>query len=78
MIFLISLKLAYRHRSIWSVGFVIIGLLWPTFFWPKELTKADSAKSSILGLRSQWATACLICAIFPLRDVEQREDIRFM
>ncbi|PAV16485.1 hypothetical protein PNOK_0810500 [Pyrrhoderma noxium] len=73
-----AMVLAYRHRSIWSAGFVIIGLLWPTFFWPKTLTKADSAKSSILGLRSQWATACLICAIFPLRDVEQREDIRFI
>ncbi|KAH8118190.1 PigN-domain-containing protein [Phellopilus nigrolimitatus] len=61
---------AYRHRSLWSVGFVVIGVFWPLLSWPKSVQKSQPA------LRLKWATACLVCGVFPLRNVEQSEDLR--
>ncbi|KAF8919551.1 Phosphatidylinositolglycan class N-domain-containing protein [Mucidula mucida] len=67
---LISMVLAYTHRSIWSIGFVVIGLVWPAVSW------SSSKKQRIGGtLRIRWGVSCAIAAIFPLLSVDQSENL---
>lgn len=65
---------AYKARALWSLGLVVGGLLWPIVSWPESVVKHRQNRA--LWLR--WATVCLICAIFPLRNVEQSEDLSTM
>ncbi|KAF7307451.1 PigN domain-containing protein [Mycena indigotica] len=60
-----SMVLAYTHRSIWSVGFILIGLVWPMLFWKQQ-------KWSKLSFT--WAASCLATAIFPLLSVNKTES----
>ncbi|KAK7680798.1 hypothetical protein QCA50_016106 [Cerrena zonata] len=64
-----GMVLAYTHRSIWSVGFVVMGLVWPSVFWPKEV------RSQHLQLLGAWSLTCLGTAIFPLLDVNKQESV---
>ncbi|TDL27113.1 PigN-domain-containing protein [Rickenella mellea] len=59
---------AYTNRAIWSIGFVAIGVYWPLVHWPSSIRQEDP----IFLVR--WAISCLSTALFPLRDVEQRES----
>ncbi|KAJ4489952.1 Phosphatidylinositolglycan class N-domain-containing protein, partial [Lentinula aciculospora] len=61
--------LGYTHRSVWSVGFVVIGVVWPLLQWT-----TDSRKS--LGLKTWlWTISCLITAVFPLLKVDKEESL---
>ncbi|CAL1697714.1 unnamed protein product [Somion occarium] len=64
-----GMVLAYTHRSIWSIGFLIMGLAWPLFFWPNEV----QARNKLL--HRSWTISCLATAIFPLLDVNKKESI---
>ncbi|EIN05765.1 PigN-domain-containing protein [Punctularia strigosozonata HHB-11173 SS5] len=69
VIVLQSMVLAYTHRSIWSAGFVIIGIIWPTLSWPREMW----SRNVWLGL--SWAGSCLLTSIFPLLSVDKDESV---
>ncbi|KAJ3931272.1 MAG: Phosphatidylinositolglycan class N-domain-containing protein [Lentinula lateritia] len=61
--------LGYTHRSIWSIGFVIIGVVWPLLQW-------DVKSRRSLGRKTWWWTiSCLIAAVFPLLKVNKEENL---
>ncbi|KAJ7606827.1 Phosphatidylinositolglycan class N-domain-containing protein [Roridomyces roridus] len=63
-----SMVAAYVHRSIWSVGFLIIGVAWPVWSWTKE-------SQSRMSLPWLWTASCLVTAIFPLLSVDKTESL---
>lgn len=63
---------AYTHRSIWSVGYILIGVFWPAIFWPKDL-RSNLGPSAYL-----WPGLCLLSAIFPLLEVNKSESLLTM
>ncbi|KAI6039441.1 Phosphatidylinositolglycan class N-domain-containing protein [Pisolithus marmoratus] len=64
-----SMVLAYTHRSIWSVGFVVVGLLWPLSTWPSSWL---SQNWKLLGL---WCGSCIVTGVFPLLAVDKEESL---
>ncbi|KAI6030169.1 Phosphatidylinositolglycan class N-domain-containing protein [Pisolithus marmoratus] len=64
-----SMVLAYTHRPIWSVGFVVVGLLWPLFTWPSSLL---SQNWKLVGL---WCGSCIVTGVFPLLAVDKEESL---
>ncbi|KIJ64347.1 hypothetical protein HYDPIDRAFT_133114 [Hydnomerulius pinastri MD-312] len=67
-----SMVVAYTHRSIWSAGFALIGVLWPYCNWPA------SVLSQNWKLALQWSASCLITGIFPLLAVDKKESLPFI
>lgn len=63
------LQAAYTYRAIWSVGFVIIGILWPYCSW----SPATLSQNCKLALK--WAFSCLVTAVFPLLPVDKKESL---
>ncbi|KAA1466912.1 PigN-domain-containing protein [Dentipellis sp. KUC8613] len=59
----------YTHRAIWSLGFVLIGAVWPLAAWPREVVRTHSR---LLGA---WAAACVATAAFPLLRVDPEEGL---
>lgn len=64
-----SMVVAYTHRSIWSAGFVVIGVLWPLFMWPSWLL---SQNWKLVGL---WCGSCIVTGVFPLLAVDKEESL---
>ncbi|KAH9054908.1 PigN-domain-containing protein [Lactarius vividus] len=60
-----SMVFGYNNRTIWSVGFVAIGLGWPLTSWPEGRRK----------LFGPWAASCLLTAVFPLLRVDPSESL---
>ncbi|KAG2135363.1 Phosphatidylinositolglycan class N-domain-containing protein [Suillus bovinus] len=60
---------AYTHRSLWSIGFLTMGFLWPYASWPSHV------RSQHLRLLLSWMSSCLITGVFPLLSVNKREDL---
>ncbi|KAF8165903.1 Phosphatidylinositolglycan class N-domain-containing protein [Crassisporium funariophilum] len=58
----------YTHRFIWSIGFILVGLVWP-FSWDKEM------RSNNTRLMFSWMTSCIVSAIFPLLSVDKKESL---
>jgi len=58
-------KFGYTARTVWSVGFVAIGVGWPLISWPK-------GKGKFL---LPWAACCIITAVFPLLSVVPSESL---
>ncbi|KIM35184.1 hypothetical protein M413DRAFT_14705 [Hebeloma cylindrosporum] len=65
---LLCMVIGYTHRSIWSAGFVFVGVFWP-LFWTKGLL-SQNLKTCIL-----WGLSCLATAIFPLLPVDKSESL---
>ncbi|SJK98368.1 related to GPI ethanolamine phosphate transferase 1 [Armillaria ostoyae] len=65
---LISMVVAYTHRSTWSIGFLIIGFVWPVFWSSEE-------RVHVAGSRWLWMASCIITAIFPLLSVDKTETL---
>ncbi|PPQ94801.1 hypothetical protein CVT25_007438 [Psilocybe cyanescens] len=65
---LLGMVLGYTHRSIWSIGFGIIGLAWP-LSWSQGV-RARNWQSLIL-----WISSCLATSIFPLLSVDKSESL---
>ncbi|KAJ3554357.1 hypothetical protein NM688_g3151 [Phlebia brevispora] len=65
-----SMVAGYTHRSIWSVGFVFIGVLWPFFFWHSDMFARHRT------LCASWVFLCSCTAIFPLLPVHKEENVR--
>ncbi|KAI0035528.1 Phosphatidylinositolglycan class N-domain-containing protein [Vararia minispora EC-137] len=62
---------AYGAREIWSIGFAIIGVVWP-FTWRSEVRSTNKL------LRACWTFWCLTTAVFPLLSVAPAEDLSMM
>ncbi|KAG1751768.1 Phosphatidylinositolglycan class N-domain-containing protein [Suillus lakei] len=60
---------AYTHRSLWSIGFLVMGILWPYASWPSHV------RSQHPRLLLSWMSSCLATGIFPLLSVNKREDL---
>ncbi|KAG6880001.1 hypothetical protein C0992_008208 [Termitomyces sp. T32_za158] len=60
--------IGYTHRFIWSIGFVLIGVVWP-FTWSGETLKKN------LTLAAAWGLVCLSAAVFPVLSVEKQESL---
>ncbi|KAI0790171.1 PigN-domain-containing protein [Irpex lacteus] len=58
----------YTYRPIWSIGFALIGLMWP-LFWPSK------ARSENKRLLLTWVVVCLGTAVFPLLPVDKQESV---
>ncbi|CAA7259378.1 unnamed protein product [Cyclocybe aegerita] len=65
---LLGMVLGYTHRSIWSIGFLLIGVVWP-LTWNKGLL------SNNLPTAMFWTLSCMITAIFPLLSVDKSESL---
>ncbi|KAG5642681.1 hypothetical protein DXG03_002339 [Asterophora parasitica] len=63
-----GMVLAYTHRFIWSIGFVLIGVVWP-LTWPKGRLQTYSSTAGA------WAALCLVAAVFPVLSVEKTESL---
>ncbi|KAJ7757539.1 Phosphatidylinositolglycan class N-domain-containing protein [Mycena metata] len=63
-----SMVAAYVHRSIWSVGFLLIGTVWPLSAWTKE-------SRARLSMPYLWTASCLVTGIFPLLSVDKTESL---
>ncbi|KAJ7455915.1 Phosphatidylinositolglycan class N-domain-containing protein [Mycena galericulata] len=63
-----SMVAAYIHRSIWSLGFFVIGTAWPLWSWTKESRSRWSTPYF-------WTTSCLMTGIFPLLSVDKTESL---
>ncbi|KAN0080207.1 Phosphatidylinositolglycan class N (PIG-N) domain containing protein [Tylopilus felleus] len=64
-----SMVAAYTYRAIWSVGFVVIGVIWPYCAWPSLMLSQNWT------LALQWTLICLVSAIFPLLSVDKTESL---
>ncbi|KAF7302943.1 PigN domain-containing protein [Mycena kentingensis (nom. inval.)] len=62
-----SMVVAYTERSIWSIGFFCIGIIWPLLSWTKE---ARARMSSPFV----WPLCCLTTSLFPLLSVDKTES----
>ncbi|KAJ7292742.1 Phosphatidylinositolglycan class N-domain-containing protein [Mycena rebaudengoi] len=62
-----SMVAAYVHRSIWSLGFVLIGVVWPQVSWSNERRSGMSMPF--------WTVSCLVTGIFPLLSVDKDESL---
>lgn len=60
---------AYTHRSLWSIGFLVMGILWPYTSWPSHV------RSQHPRLLLYWMSSCVVTGIFPLLSVNKREDL---
>ncbi|KAG2070141.1 PigN-domain-containing protein [Suillus decipiens] len=60
---------AYTHRSLWSIGSVAMGILWPYASWPSHI------RSQHPRLLLSWMSSCLVTGIFPLLGVNKKEDL---
>ncbi|KAG6841305.1 hypothetical protein C0991_012475 [Blastosporella zonata] len=63
-----AMVLAYTYRFIWSIGFVIIGVMWP-ITWPWQKLKQNIIPAIV------WGLLCLVAAVFPLLSVEKQESL---
>ncbi|KAJ3532808.1 hypothetical protein NMY22_g7594 [Coprinellus aureogranulatus] len=62
-----AMVVGYTHRSVWSGGFLIMGLLWP-FTWAHK--QEGSWKLTV-----SWVVLCLANAVFPLLSVNKTESV---
>lgn len=60
---------AYTHRSLWSLGFLVMGILWPYASWPSHI------RSQHPKLLLSWMSSCLVTGVFPLLSVNKREEL---
>jgi len=56
----------YTNRAVWSVGFVVIGVVWPLACWSRGRGKLFFA----------WPAFCTVTAVFPLLPVDPSESLR--
>ncbi|KAF5352092.1 hypothetical protein D9758_009433 [Tetrapyrgos nigripes] len=68
--------IGYTHRIVWSLGFVLMGVVWPLGFWPSSDNKSKSKDAVQLGkLRWLWMGSSIANAVFPLLNVNKEERL---
>jgi len=66
---LLGMTLGYTYRKVWSVGFVVIGVLWSAVSWRSGFCDRH------FGLLLSWSIACLVTAVFPCLSLDKRENL---
>jgi len=64
----IFIKVGYTHRSIWSIWFIMMGIIWPLSEIQTSFRKEDR------GIWAIWIASCMLSAIFPSLSVEKTES----
>jgi phosphatidylinositol glycan class N len=62
----------YFRRAAWSVGLVLIGVVWPLVAFSPEFMQQNR------GAGAAWTVSCLITAVFPVLPVEKGESLPLM
>jgi len=70
--YLTGVQAAYTHRWLWSLGFVLMGVIWPLLWWPSRI------RSENPRLLLSWAVMCIVTAKFPLLGVHKTESLSTM
>jgi phosphatidylinositol glycan class N len=65
-------QVGYTHRIVWSIGFLVIGFVWPAWRWPDRILEEHPVTCSV------WILLCLATAVFPMLDVNQSENLGLM
>ncbi|KAL1705153.1 Phosphatidylinositolglycan class N-domain-containing protein [Schizophyllum commune] len=66
---LMAMVTAYTQRYIWTVGYLVIGFLWPATSW------SATARSKMGYAAVLWPLACLASAVFPMLSVDKTESL---
>lgn len=66
--------LGYFERSAWTLGFVILGVIWPY----ATATHRFRANPENRNLAAAWAIGCLATSVFTLLPVEKGENLAVM
>ncbi|KAI4518455.1 PigN-domain-containing protein [Schizophyllum commune Loenen D] len=66
---LMAMVTAYTQRYIWTVGYLVIGLLWPATSW------SATARSKMGYAAVLWPLVCLASAVFPMLSVDKTESL---
>ncbi|KAL1754437.1 Phosphatidylinositolglycan class N-domain-containing protein [Schizophyllum commune] len=69
---LMAMMLAYTQRYIWTVGYLVIGLLWPATSW-SATARRKMGYAAVL-----WPLVCLASAVFPMLSVDKTESLRMI
>lgn len=65
---LMAMVMAYTQRYIWTVGYVVIGLMWPATSW-SAAARAKMGSKVLL-----WPLVCAASGVFPLLSVDKTES----
>ncbi|KAH9482188.1 GPI ethanolamine phosphate transferase 1 [Psilocybe cubensis] len=65
---LFGMVVGYTHRSVWSIGFGILGLAWP-LSWNPDVRAAHWRSLTF------WTVSCLATSVFPLLSVDKSESL---
>ena len=68
----LSKQVGYTHRIVWSIGFLVIGFVWPAWRWPEQILEEHPVVCLM------WIVLCLTTAVFPMLDVNQSENLGLM
>ncbi|KAL1666929.1 Phosphatidylinositolglycan class N-domain-containing protein [Schizophyllum commune] len=66
---LMAMVTAYTQRYIWTVGYLVIGLLWPATSW------SATARNKMGSAAVLWPLVCLASAVFPMLSVDKTESL---
>ncbi|KAL1729115.1 Phosphatidylinositolglycan class N-domain-containing protein [Schizophyllum commune] len=66
---LMAMVTAYTQRYIWTVGYLVIGLLWPATSW------SATARNKMGSAAVLWPLVCLASAVFPMLNVDKTESL---
>ncbi|QRW13866.1 phosphatidylinositol glycan, class N protein [Ceratobasidium sp. AG-Ba] len=69
VIVLECMVVAYTHRELWTLLFLVLGVLWPLTAWPRNFYRQN------LKLGLAWTTSCLGTGVFTVLSVEKTESI---
>ncbi|GLB34289.1 putative phosphatidylinositolglycan class N (PIG-N) [Lyophyllum shimeji] len=68
LVVLQGMVVGYTYRFVWSIGFALIGVVWP-MTWPKGVLW------KYFGSAGLWGGLCLAAGIFPVLSVEKKESL---
>lgn len=60
--------IGYLHRVAWSIGFFLLGFMWPFWGWSAETRSRNE------GLALAWGGICTVTAMFTLAGTEKEES----
>ncbi|KAL1675871.1 Phosphatidylinositolglycan class N-domain-containing protein [Schizophyllum commune] len=66
---LMAMVTAYTQRYTWTVGYLVIGFLWPATSW------SAAARSKMGYAAVLWPFVCLASAVFPMLSVDKTESL---
>lgn len=72
LISLEAMVLGYFRRVVWTVGFVLLGTIWPLLGMPKQFRDENKALGGL------WSMICIGTSVFTVLPVEKGESLPVM